>query len=62
MMSFSLPLLGTLPLSAVAERFGAPVAVSGAAAMAVVAAIVFYLVSPALRDMDARVRAATIQD
>ena len=62
MMSFSLPLLGTLPLSAVAERFGAPVAVSAASVTAIGAALLFYFLSPALRDLDARVRAATVED
>lgn len=61
MMSFSLPLLGTLPLSAVAERLGAPVAVSIASVLAVVVALLFYLLSPALRDLDARVRSASAE-
>jgi len=61
MMSFSLPLLGTLPLSAVAERFGAPIAVSAASVTAVIAAVLFHVFSPALRDLDERVRAATSQ-
>ena len=58
MMSFSLPLLGTLPLSAVAEAFGAPTAVGLASVLAVLVAIAFYAVSSALRGMDATVRAA----
>lgn len=58
MMSFSLPLLGTLPLSAVAERFGAPIAVAGASFTAVAVAGIFYLVSPALRSLDEQVREA----
>jgi MFS family permease len=62
MMSFSLPLLGTLPLSAVAERFGAPIAVSAASLAAVVAAVLFHALSPPLRDLDARVRAASDVD
>ena len=62
MMSFSLPLLGTLPLSAVAERFGAPFAVSLASVLAVAVALLFYFISPALRDLDARVRASTEED
>jgi MFS family permease len=62
MMSFSLPLLGTLPLSAVAERFGAPIAVSAASVAAVVAAVLFHALSPPLRDLDARVRAASDVD
>ena len=59
MMSFSLPLLGTLPLSAVAERVGAPAAVGGASVLAVVVALLFYLFSPALRELDERVRSAS---
>jgi MFS family permease len=55
MMSFSLPLLGTLPMSAVAEVYGAPTAVAGAAVLAVVVVVVFYAVSPALRNLDANV-------
>lgn len=62
MMSFSLPLLGTLPLSAVAERFGADVAVAGASILAVAAALLFYFFSPALRELDASVQAAADQE
>jgi len=60
MMSFSLPLLGTLPLSAVAERVGAPIAVSAASLAAVAAAVLFHALSPSLRDLDARVRIASV--
>lgn len=55
MMSFSLPLLGTFPLTVVAEFLGAPAAVTLAASGALVAALVFFALSPALRDMDAAV-------
>jgi MFS family permease len=58
MMSFSLPLLGTLPLSAFAEGYGAPVAVGLASLLAVLVALLFYAASPALRSMDATVKAA----
>jgi MFS family permease len=58
MMSFSLPLLGTLPMSAVAEGYGAPTAVAIASILAVIVALLFYLSSRALRDMDATVKAA----
>ena len=61
MMSFSLPLLGTLPISALAERLGAPMAVSVASVLAVAVALLFYLISPALRDLDARVRSASAE-
>lgn len=55
MMSFSLPMLGTLPMSAVAEVYGAPIAVALAAALAVAVVLVFYAASPALRTLDASV-------
>jgi hypothetical protein len=58
MMSFSLPLLGTLPMSAVAEVYGARTAVATASVLAMAVAIAFYAVSPALRDLDAGVRKA----
>jgi MFS family permease len=58
MMSFSLPLLGTLPMSALAEARGAPFAVSLASVLAVAVALLFYAVSPSLRNMDAVVRRA----
>lgn len=62
MMSFSLPLLGTLPMAAVAEAFGAPVAVGLAAVLAMVVAALFYAFSPALRGMDRSVREAVDND
>ncbi|MCH2170830.1 MFS transporter [Myxococcota bacterium] len=52
MMSFSLPLLGTLPISTLAESYGAPMAVGGAAILAMASALFFYAVSPALRSLD----------
>jgi MFS family permease len=58
MMSFSLPLLGTLPMSALAEARGAPFAVSLASVLAVAVALLFYAASPALRGMDQAVRHA----
>jgi hypothetical protein len=58
MMSFSLPLLGTLPMSALAEARGAPLAVSLASLLAVAVALLFFALSPALRNMDAAVRRA----
>ena len=60
MMSFALPLLGTLPVAAVAELVGAPAAVAGASVIAVLVAVGFYLVSPSLRGMDDRVRRAML--
>jgi MFS family permease len=55
MMSFSLPLLGVLPVSYVAEETGVREAVSGAALLATLLAGVFYLASPTLRGADAAV-------
>jgi len=51
-MSFSLPMLGAVPISALAEVWGAPLSVGLASLMAVVVAVVFYLASPDLRRMD----------
>jgi hypothetical protein len=56
MMSISLPVLGTLPVGALADRVGAPSAVAGAC-FAGVLAVVAFTASPALRDLDARLRA-----
>ena len=52
MMSFSLPLLGTAPISALAEAWGAPFAVGAAAVGAVFVALAFYALSPILRSLD----------
>jgi MFS family permease len=54
MMSFGLTPLGTLPMSAIAEAFGAPVAVAGGALWVIGASGLFWLLSPALRTTDAR--------
>jgi hypothetical protein len=62
MMSFSLPLLGTLPLSALAEAYGAPSAVALASVLAVAGAIAFFAGSRELRNMDAGVQAAIEAD
>jgi MFS family permease len=62
MMSFSLPLLGSLPVSIAADYVGAPVAVGVASILAVSAAVVFYLSSRDLRRLDAHVRHAMSQE
>lgn len=62
MMSVSLPLLGTLPVGAVAEKVGAPAAVTGASLLASLAAIGFYFGSRNLRELDARVHRSTRED
>ena len=54
MMSFSLPMLGTLPLGALAEVAGAPTAVALASALAVAFAFALYTGSRSLRSLDAR--------
>jgi len=62
MMSFSLPLLGTLPVAAAAEKIGAPLAVGLASMLAVAAALAFYFGSPKLRGLDTRVEHAVNLD
>ncbi len=57
-MSFSLPMLGVVPISALAEVWGAPVAVGLSSLLAVLTAVVFYLASPNLRRMDLLIRRA----
>ena len=60
MMSFSVSMLGVLPVSAAAEAFGAPLAVGAAAALTVIVALLFYLLSSRLRGLDAQVRSAVM--
>jgi MFS family permease len=55
MMSFSLPMFGTLPVSVAAEAYGAPLAVGVSCALGVLFAIAFYAMSSDLRTLDARV-------
>jgi MFS family permease len=61
MMSFSVPLLGALPMGAIAEVWGAPAAVMLASTLATAIAMVFYVASPRLRDMDAAVRRGMLE-
>ena len=58
MMSFSLPLFGTLPVSALAAVAGAPTAIASASVLAVLVAVAFYLFSRPLRSMDVRLSEA----
>ncbi len=58
MMSFGLTPLGTLPVSAAAQAWGAPVAVAGAASIMVLATLAMFWLSPALRGVDAAGSAA----
>ena len=62
MMSVSLPLLGTLPIGAVAEKVGAPAAVAGASLLASLAAVVFYFGSRNLRELDAQVHRSSKEE
>jgi MFS family permease len=55
MMSFSLPMLGTLPVAAVADRLGAPLAVGISSLLAVFFALAFYAASAKLRSLDSQV-------
>jgi MFS family permease len=55
MMSISLPLLGTLPVGALADQVGAPTAVAGACGLGAVVVVLFWIFSPALRTLDAAV-------
>jgi len=52
MMSVSLPLLGTLPVGALADHVGAPTAVAGACTVCVLVLALFWLASPSLRRVD----------
>jgi MFS family permease len=54
MMSFSLPMAGSLVIGAAAKKLGAPFAVSAFAALAMLASVAFYFGSAALRGLDAR--------
>ena len=60
MMSFSLPMFGTLPVSAAAETYGAPLAVGVSCVLGVVFAVGFYAMSSDLRNLDARVAATRL--
>jgi MFS family permease len=56
MMSFGLAPLGTLPMTAAAERFGAPSAVTGAAVLLIVAVAASLVCSRSLRALDQTTR------
>jgi len=60
MMSISLPILGTLPVGKAAELWGPALAVTGAAALALVSVVVFYALSPTIRGLDNTVRSALL--
>jgi len=62
MMSISLPLFGTLPVGKAAEMWGPPLAVTGSAALAILAVLAFYALSPTIRGLDHAVRSALVGD
>jgi MFS family permease len=55
MMTFSVTPMGTLPMSIVAENYGAPIAVSIASVAVIIIALLFYFGSKALLSLDAQV-------
>lgn len=62
MMSVSLPLLGVLPIGALAEVVGAPIAVGCASLLASLAAVGFYFGSRHLRELDAHVHRSSKEE
>lgn len=62
MMTFGLTPLGTVPVAAAAQAWGAPAAVAGASAVTVVVSIAFFMWSRALRNIDATQAAALSAD
>jgi hypothetical protein len=61
MMSFSLPMVGSLVIGGAAEAWGARLAVSGFALLAMAASVAFYFGSAALRGLDARMEKDAIR-
>ncbi len=55
MMSFSLPLLGTLPVAAIVKAYGEPFAVGLASVLVVLISLLFFGFSTNLRQMDRKV-------
>lgn len=58
MMSFGLTPLGTVPVSLVADKWGAPIAVGGASILMVAISVAFYALSLAFRQIDETTRIA----
>ena len=58
MMTFGLTPLGTVPVGALAQAFGAPIAVAIASVATAVLAVIIFLASRALRGIDATSREA----
>ncbi len=61
MMTFGLTPLGTMPVSAFADAYGAPAAVAGASVITIVVSLLFFVFSPALRGIDAVSHAALVR-
>lgn len=62
MMTFGLTPLGTVPVAAAAQAWGAPAAVAGASALTIVIGVVIYMASASLRDIDRTSAAALALD
>jgi MFS family permease len=62
MMTFGLTPLGTVPISLLADAFGAPIAVAAASVAMMLIGVAFYLLSASFRNLDSTVRAAMEQE
>lgn len=62
MMTFGLTPLGTVPIAAVAQQFGAPAAVAGACVLMLAASFTIWLVSRSFRNIDRIAAAALARD
>ena len=62
MMSFGLTPLGTLPMAALAEKYGAPIAVASAAGLMLLLTAVFFGLSENLRKIDSLSEQAMLDD
>ena len=58
MMSFGLTPLGTLPMGIAIDRYGAPAAITGAAAIMMIVGLLFSYMSGSIRNLDRTVREA----
>ena len=61
MMSFGLTPLATLPISWLAEQYGADIVVALASALMLVFAVFFFVLSPALRRIETSTREAEVE-
>lgn len=62
MMTFGLTPLGTVPIAAIAQRFGAPVAVGSACVTMTAIGLLFFALSRSLREIDETSRVALERD